>query len=109
QGRKGARDIVGLAEARRDGRAETDVLRHRAQGGYQGGRLEARDERREIARIHGERIGDEKEVELPAFGDSRAGRHDGPAGVAGPGAVVAPAGRVVAGADPEDAEVHLTF
>ena len=62
-----------------------------------------------VARVHRHRIGDEEQIELAALGDLRAFDDDRPAAVACCGAIVAPARRMVAGSEPEYAEVHLAF
>ena len=62
-----------------------------------------------IAGVHDQRIGNEEQVEFAALGDLRAGGDQRPTGIAAPGALVAPAGGMIAGAEPENAEVHLAF
>src|SRR5580704_3634965 len=62
-----------------------------------------------IAGVHDQRIGNEEQVEFAALGDLRAGGDQRPARIAAPGALVAPAGGMIAGAEPEHAEVHLAF
>ena len=54
------------------------------------------------------RVGDEQQVELAAFGDAGDLLHHRQFHVGGEGAVRAPAGHMVAGAEDEDAQMHLT-
>src|SRR5207244_255226 len=61
-----------------------------------------------VAGIHDQAVGDEHEVELAALGLARDLLDDREVVVAGRGALVAPPGGVVAGAEDEDAEMHLT-
>ena len=59
-----------------------------------------------IAGVHDQPIGDEEQIELAALGDLRALQTTGQLAVAGRGALVAPAGEMIAGAEPEHAEMH---
>ncbi len=104
-----AGDVVGLAEAGRDRRAEADLCRRSAQHRDQRGRLEAAQERGMVARIHDQPVRHEHQVELAAFGGARNLLDHRQLVVAGRGALVAPAGGVVAGAQHKHAEMHLTL
>src|SRR5262249_28948265 len=75
----------------------------------QGRGLEARDERGVVAGVHHHGVGDEEQVEFSALGDLRARLHHRPAAVARGRPLVAPAGGVVAGPEPEHAEMHLAL
>jgi hypothetical protein len=61
-----------------------------------------------VGGIHRHRVGDEHQVELAAFGDAGDLLHHRQFHVRGECAVHAPARHVVAGAEYEDAEMHLT-
>ena len=62
-----------------------------------------------VAGIHRQAVGDEEQVEFAALGDARDRLHHRQAAAARGGAFVAPAGRMVAGAEHEHAEMHLTL
>src|SRR3989442_14531472 len=62
-----------------------------------------------IPGVHDEPVGYEQEVELAAFGLPGDLLDDRQIVVAGRRAVVAPSGGVIAGAEHEHAEVHLTL
>jgi hypothetical protein len=106
--REGAGDVIGLAKAGRDGRAETDASRGGAQHRYQRGGLEAAEKGGMISRVHDEPVGDEQQVEPATLGDAGNLLDDDKLIVAGRGPFVPPAGGMVAGAKDEDAEMHLT-
>ena len=53
------------------------------------------------------RVGDEQQVELAAFGNAGDLLDDRELHMAGGGALIAPSGRMVAGAEDEDPEMHL--
>src|SRR6266850_2204743 len=61
-----------------------------------------------VAGVHDEPVGDEQEIELTTLGVSGDLLDDRQVVVAGRRAVVAPPGGVIAGAEHEHAEVHLT-
>jgi hypothetical protein len=107
EGAEGAGDVVGLAEAGRHGGAEAEVPRRGAQHRDERGRLEPAEKRRVIAGVHDEPVGHEQEIELAALGLPGDLLDDRQVVVAGGGAVVAPARRMIAGAEHEHAEVHL--
>src|SRR5438046_2271637 len=60
-----------------------------------------------VAGIHGEAVGHEHEIELAALGLARDFLDDREIVVADRGAFVSPPGGMVAGAEDEDAEMHL--
>src|SRR5262245_48687217 len=107
--REAAGNMERLAETRGHGRTEPDVARRHAQRRQQRHRLEAIDERRVISRVHRQPIGDEEQVELATLGDPRNLQHHRQAAAGRRRAFVAPAGRMVSGAEHEYAEMHLTF
>src|ERR1700721_1184200 len=61
-----------------------------------------------VGGVHRHRVGDEQQVEFARLGDAGDFVHHRQFHVGGEGAVGAPAGHVVAGAEDEDAEMHLT-
>src|SRR5436309_15392705 len=62
-----------------------------------------------IAGIHRQSVGDEEQVEFPTLGGACDGLHHRKAATAHGGAFGAPSGRMIAGAEHEDAEMHLTL
>ena len=78
--------------------------------GEQRHRLEPVDERRVIAGVHRQPVGDEEQVELAAFGDAaRSVFITGRLQLVVNAPSIAPAGRMVAGAEHEHAEMHLAL
>src|SRR5436309_11120024 len=75
--RERARNMVGLTEAGRDRYAQPDPAGREVQRRNERGRLEATQERRVVARVHDEAVGDEHEIELAALGLARDLLNDG--------------------------------
>jgi hypothetical protein len=105
---KDARDVKRLRKTGRHRRAEADMRCAGAQRGDQRRRLKAAEEGWVVAGIEDQPIGDEDEIELAALGGTGDLLHDRQFAAAGRRALVAPASGVVAGAEHEHAEMHLT-
>ncbi len=105
---KGAGDVIGLAKAGRDRGAKPEMPGRRSQYRDQGRRLEAAQKRRMVARVHDEPVGDEQQVEFAALGDAGDLLGDRQVEVTDRRPVIAPAGRVVTGAEDKNPKMHLT-
>src|SRR5206468_950439 len=90
------------------GGAEANVRGRGAQRRNQRGRLEPAQERWMVPGVHDEPVGHEQKVELATLGLPGDLLDNRQIVVAGRRAVVAPSGGVIAGAEHEHAEVHLT-
>ncbi len=74
----------------------------------QGGRLEAAQKRRVVSCVHDQPVGDEQQVEFAALGNAGDFGSDRQIEVADRRPLIPPPGGMVAGAEHEHAEVHLT-